>query len=106
MTTFRSAGAATAVLLLAATAARAAAPAALDKPGDGATAASAKPAKPAQPAGAGRPFGSGIVPVAYLRTVRDGHSAVVPRLPLSRLTPSHLVPNLCVVTYRITTESP
>jgi Flp pilus assembly protein TadD len=68
--------------------------------------ATAKLDKPAQPAGIYRPFPTTALPVAYLRTVKDGKDVLIPRLPMSRLHPSKIVPNLCVLTYRITTDSP
>jgi tetratricopeptide (TPR) repeat protein len=66
----------------------------------------AKPDKPAQPAAVSRPFATTALPVAYLRTIKDGKDVLIPRLPMSHLHPSKIVPNLCVLTYRITTDSP
>src|SRR4051812_33099771 len=66
----------------------------------------AKPDKPEQRPGTDRPVKTSALPVAYLRTVRDGKDVLIPRLPMSRLHPSKIVPNLCVLTYRISTESP
>jgi Tfp pilus assembly protein PilF len=77
------------------------------KPGDEARPeVAAKTLKPAEPAGADHPTGTSALPVGYVRGVRDGKDVVIPRLPITHLHPSHVVPNLCVLTYRITTDSP
>jgi Flp pilus assembly protein TadD len=111
MMTCRLLVAASAVTLLILPAARAQQPAdttlaASAKSAGGGAPAAAKPDKPAQPAAEARPFPTTALPVAYLRTVKDGKDVLVPRLPMSHLHPSNIVPNLCVLTYRITTDSP
>jgi Tfp pilus assembly protein PilF len=93
MTTARVFWTTTAVCLLAASAASA-------QP------AAAKPDKPQQPAGVIKPAPVSAFPRAYVKAIKDGQPVIIPRLPICRLHPSKIVPNLCVLTYRITTDSP
>jgi tetratricopeptide (TPR) repeat protein len=76
------------------------------KPNDGpAPEGITKSDKPAEPAGVKKLAPFGALPLGYIKTIKDGKSVVIPRLPITHLHPSHIVPNLCVLTYRITTDS-
>src|SRR3977135_4148742 len=66
----------------------------------------AKPDKPAERPGIDKPAPASAFPIAYVKTFKDGNAVVIPRLPMCRLHPSKIVPNLCVLTYRITTDAP
>ena len=106
MLTSRVFWATTAVCLLAASSAQAQTPATA-KPNQGdKPVVVVKPEKPAQRPGTDHPSSASALPVAYLKTMKNGQPVVIPRLPMCRLHPSHIVPNLCVLTYRITTDSP
>lgn len=103
MTTTRMFWTTTVILLSTVTIARAENPIGSAKPNNGDKPdVVAKPTKPAQPAGVNRPTATSALPVAYNRT----NNAIIPRLPMTKLPPSKIVPNLCVLTYRITTSSP
>src|SRR5437870_575486 len=62
----------------------------------------AKPTKPADPVAAYRPAATSAIPLAYTRT----NDAIITRLPLTKLPPAKIIPNLCLLTYRITTDAP
>src|SRR5579862_4827957 len=77
------------------------------KPNDGsAPEGIAKPDKPSEPAGVKKLAPFNAVPRGYVKALKDGRYVVIARLPITHLHPSHVVPNLCVLAYRITTDSP